>query len=107
MIFFVFPSRSVAAGLAIKAVCRAGPLDGAFDLMELNDGLVSRPNHSVLQLTLIVVVLGLQFGEGAVDGGMSFGQGLHVLLRTVLHTFGEPIGQLRIATARRDSRATL
>jgi hypothetical protein len=38
---------------------------------------------------------------------MSFGQGLHVLLRTVLHTFGEPIGQLGIATARRDSRATL
>jgi hypothetical protein len=69
VIFFIFPSRPAAFTEAVRRACR---LDTVFDLMELNDRLVGKLDRSV-QLAQIMVVLGFQFGEGAVDGGMSFG----------------------------------
>jgi hypothetical protein len=76
VIIFGFPSRSAVVSLAAEGVRRTGRVDSAFYLMELNDGLLSKLSHSI-QLAQIMVILGFQFGEGAIYGGMSFGQGVH------------------------------
>jgi hypothetical protein len=61
-------SRAAVASLASEAVWRAGSVGNVFHLVELDEGLLSKFNHSV-HFTQITVMLGFHFGEGAVYGG--------------------------------------